>query len=90
MALVLSLKENEVFYIEEAPYVIREVSKGQFYIEDLTIYKRYIIDSTKMIEIYPEVKVSAGFFNKYKTIKLVIEGPRHISIKREKRKNDNI
>ena len=90
MALILSLKENEVFYIEDVPYIIREVSKDQFYVDDLNSNKRYIIDDNKMVEIYPQIKVSAGFFTKYKTVKLVIEGPRHISIKREEKRNGDI
>lgn len=89
MALVLSLKENEIFYIEDVPYIIRGVCKDQFYIDDLSRNKQYTIDSTKMVEIYPQVKVSAGFFDKYKTVKLVVEGPRHISINREEKRNGN-
>lgn len=87
MALVLSLKENEVFYIEEVPYIIRGVTEDQFYVDDLITNTRHLIDGNKMVEIYPQVKVSAGFFTKYKTIKLVIEGPRHISINREEKRN---
>lgn len=90
MALVLSLKENDIFYIEDTPYIIRGVSEDQFYIDNLLQIKRHTIDSTKMVEIYPEVKVSAGFFDKYKTVKLVVEGPRRILVEREERRNDNI
>ena len=89
MALVLSLKEKEIFYIQDIPFIVREVSKDFFYVDNLITNDRHRIDSTKMVELYPEVRASAGHYTKYKTVKLVIEAPKDIIIQREERRNED-
>lgn len=87
MALVLSMKENEVFYIKDVPHIIRDVGRDHFYVDNLLTNDRFYVDDTKQVEVYPEVRVSAGPFLKFKSVKLVIEGPRSIPIMQEKRRN---
>lgn len=87
MALVLSLKEGEIFYVENTPFIVRNVAKEHFYVDDLILNKRHYVQESKMTLIHPDVKASAGRFTKHKTVKLVIEAPRSISVMREERRN---
>lgn len=87
MALVLSLREDEIFYIEDTPFIVRNISKESFNVDNLITNKRYLVDGSKMIELYPGVKASAGHYTKYKTVKLVVEAPKEIIITREERRN---
>ncbi len=89
MALVLSLKEYEIFHIDEASFVVEDIGCDHFFVKNLLTNDRSKVVATRQIIIQPEVKVSAGEFNKANTVKLVIEAPRHIIIERQGYKDAN-
>lgn len=89
MALVLSLKDSEIVYIGKVPFIICDIQTDHFHIENLLTNVVYKVETTKMVEIQPEVKVSSGPLDKYNRIKLVVEAPRDIIIIRKERRNVN-
>lgn len=89
MPLVLSLKDNEILYIDNIPYLVCDFQDDHFYIENIMTNDMYKVEATKMVEVHPEVKVSAGRFNNYKSVRLVVEAPKSIAITRKERRDAN-
>lgn len=79
MALILSLKNDNVIYINETPYIFR--CKKSVYLKDLLEKKDYAL-SSEFESILPEVQAKAvrNTENKYS---VYFSAPMSVKIKRE-------
>lgn len=87
MALVLSVKEDGVFYVGDTPVRVVNIQDSlRFDVRVETPYMNHVykISETKAVEILPDVKVSAGKNGSEHAVKIVIEAPKNIRILRER------
>jgi sRNA-binding carbon storage regulator CsrA len=81
MALVLTIKKGDDFYIGDDRFVVSEVlSDVAFKIQGLG--KEYLITDEKAVEVAPGVMVSAGIHSMRAMAKVAINAPRRIPIYR--------
>ncbi len=89
MALVISIKEDGDFYVQDTHFIVRSVGPMTFMVQkDGGNHDLFCIDDHKMTEIMPRVKVSCGLGNyvdegtKKYVARVVFEAPREIIILR--------
>ncbi len=85
MALVLSLRTNEDFFVQAAQFIIQNITSVSFELKRVQDNKVFEIDNRKMVEIYPEVMVSHGHYTQEGVARVVLEAPRRIIIMRGER-----
>jgi len=88
MSLVISIRENADFYIKDTRYTVKSISASSFMIQRSGgNHDVWVIDDTKMQEIFPFVRVSCGRPPQINTngvleASLVFDAPRNILILR--------
>lgn len=79
MALILSLKNDNIVFIDELPYVFR--CKNSVYLKDLLTDKEYSL-SSEFESIMPEVQAKA-VRNTERKYSVYFSAPMSVKIKRE-------
>ena len=83
MALVLTLKLNERFFVDGAPVTVKKIEKDRVVLQTYDGLMHDITDR-KMTQILPNVKVSRGELEESAVMaRFVINAPREIKIFRE-------
>lgn len=83
MALVLSLREGQDFFVEDERVVVTSVSDGvRFSLEIEKTGKTYDVDDQSAVEIFRDVMVSAGESRQMSLARVVIDAPRDVLILR--------
>lgn len=82
MALVLSLKDGEDFFVGAHQFVVSQITPEAFALERTSDRKHFLITEKKMVEVLNEVKISCGRNNQDRVAKVVIEAPKRIIIMR--------
>lgn len=85
MALVLSLKLDEIFMVSGRRVTVTAIEHENLL--TLTRYdgKEFVITDMESTEIMPDVFVSSADFYKWGQVRIAIEAPRSIEIMREDR-----
>lgn len=100
MPLVLSLKEDDDFWVNDQQIVVTNVENGtRFWVNVAGEERKREITDAKAHEVCPDVFVSAGGIFKYGLVRVVIEAPKSMQIlrgdryrtrQRERRKLDAV
>jgi len=84
MALVLSLKQDQSFYLNDQKVTVTEVITPTCFVLELEGQPKPVtVDDSHSVEIVPEVWVAAGKPVSVGLIRVVIDAPREILILRE-------
>ena len=84
MALVISLRRGECFFVDETPVRVTRVVSFREFILQVNDGQRYTVTDDRMVEILPDVFVGVGHSKQPYLACLAVEAPREIAIVREK------
>jgi hypothetical protein len=83
MPLVLSMQQNQDFFVGDARFVLTDIlSATQCRLRRMSDRRDFDIDDRKATEIDPEVLVSTGEWHSASKIRIAINAPRHILVLR--------
>lgn len=86
MALVMTLKEGEEFYIGDVPYVVDEITgRTSFVVMECDGGKRWAVTDQRATEISDDVFLSAGVSHTSNLVRLAFDAPRSLPILRGSR-----
>lgn len=81
--LIISLRENDDFFVEGRRVVVTRVDgPNDFTLKVEDTGKKFRITDEEVQEIMPDVLISAGGYMKFGQVRLVIDAPRSIAILR--------
>lgn len=83
MALILTMRKGECFYVEDSRVEVTSVEGDDHFVLRDDKGREYDITDDKMTEIMPNVLVSVGSRGTEGTARVAIEAPRTIMILRE-------
>lgn len=82
MALILSLRTGEDFYVDEHRVRVREVHSNRHFVLETQDDTHWEIVQDRMSEILPQVFVSSGLSKNLDVARVVVDAPREIQILR--------
>lgn len=83
MALVLSLRQGEDFYVEDERFIVVEIfGPSRFQLKDAETGSIHEVTDEERVEILDDVFVSAGDRTQMGVARIAIEAPREIMILR--------
>jgi len=84
MALILTLKEGEKFYVDDDPIRIKKVYSGDHAVVETSDGRLVDVMDDRMVEVLDDVLVSLGLSYQSGWARVVIEAPKEKLILREK------
>jgi sRNA-binding carbon storage regulator CsrA len=86
MALVLSLKQGDAFYINTLRLEIGQVDSAELFMLHMAGKKEPLaITDREAIEVVPDVHIASGGFHNSGLIRVTVDAPREIEILREEK-----
>ena len=82
MALILSLRRDEDFYVDDAQVFVNEIHSDQHFVLETPDGTHWEIVQDRMSEILPNVFVSSGISKNSEVARVVLDAPREILILR--------
>jgi hypothetical protein len=87
MALVLSLREQQDFYVGEERFIVQALlSDTKFVLRNDRTGQKHTISDDRSEELVPDVFVSAGFKPPLATARVVIDAPQEVLVLRGEKK----
>jgi hypothetical protein len=82
MALVLTLREGDDFYVEDQRFVVLEIYSQTSFRLNKEGHCTYEVTEYEGIEVIPDVFVSSGDYYQNGVVRVVIDAPRSVLILR--------
>jgi sRNA-binding carbon storage regulator CsrA len=83
MALILSLREGESFYVDDHRIVLHKIKSPESFVIQTPDGKYHKIVEAEATEALPDVMISAGYRHEFGQARIAIEAPRSMIILRE-------
>ncbi len=92
MALILALKEGEIFYVDDRPVKVSKIISAHRFklsVDKDWVTEEYLITSYSRVEVLPNVFCSAGSTPSVRQVRVLIEAPKNIKLLRDKCYDEN-